>query len=92
LAYYNIYSRGKKFCCQVRWSDSENRKRYSKNKTFKTKGATKTWGELKLRELEKVISNVKTLPAAGRYVNELLLFVLKKEFRNFSELFLVVFT
>ena len=56
LAYYNINKRNGKFCCQVRWSDKETGKRYSKNKTFKTKGAAKSWGELKIKELEEAFS------------------------------------
>jgi len=56
MAYYSISPRDGKYCCQVRWYPEEGAKRKSKNKTFNTKAAAKTWGKAKVAEIEAQIA------------------------------------
>lgn len=56
MAYFSVSRRDGNYCCQVRWYPFEGAKRKSKNKTFKSKVAAKSWGKAKVAELEMQIS------------------------------------
>lgn len=59
MAYFSVSLREGNYCCQVRWYPYEGAKRKSKNKTFKTKSAAKTWGKTKVAEIEIQIAQGK---------------------------------
>lgn len=56
MAYFSISPRGGNYCCQVRWYPMDGAKRKSKNKTFKSKAAAKTWGKTMVAEIEAQVA------------------------------------
>ena len=71
MAYYSISPRDGKYCCQIRWYPTEGGKRKSKNKTFTSKVAAKTWGKTKVAEIEAQIALGKDVYALDSKVQKL---------------------